>query len=70
VQHTDALGVAAAAVAAAAVAAATDVPGAGPQPQQRHKVRKLGQRTSSADWSQDRLTWQEEINYKKQCGYL
>jgi hypothetical protein len=46
------------------------VPGAGPQPQQRHKVRKLGQRTSSADWSQDRLTWQEEINYKKQCGYL
>ncbi|WIA43260.1 hypothetical protein OEZ86_009763 [Tetradesmus obliquus] len=47
-----------------------DVPGAGPQPQQRHKVRKLGQRTSSADWSQDRLTWQEEINYKKQCGYL
>ena len=48
-----------------------DVPGAGTSQQQhRHKVRKLGQRSSSADWSQDRLTWQEEISYKKELGYL
>jgi hypothetical protein len=48
-----------------------DVPAGSLQPQQqRTKMRKLGERTSSAEWSQDRLTWQEEITYKKELGYL
>eukprot|EP00775_Hariotina_reticulata_P010316 gene10316-10474_t len=47
-----------------------DVPQVPAAAHHRHKVRKLGQRSSSADWSQDRLTWQEEISYKKSLGYL
>lgn len=34
------------------------------------KLKKLGERTSSSDWSKDRLTWQEDITYKKELGYL
>jgi hypothetical protein len=43
-----------------------------PQQQQQHriKLRRLGERTSRAEWAADRLTWQEEIAYKKGLGYL
>jgi hypothetical protein len=41
-----------------------------PQQQHKHKLRKLGERTSSAEWTHDRLTWQEDITYKKELGYL
>ncbi len=32
--------------------------------------RALHKRTSSGDWSQDRLTWQEQVGYKKAMGFL
>jgi hypothetical protein len=41
-----------------------------PPQQHKHKLKKLGERTSSAEWTHDRLTWQEDITYKKELGYL
>lgn len=50
---------------------AADLPaGTLPPQQHRQKLRKLGERTSSADWTLDRLTWKEDIAYKKDLGYL
>ena len=45
-------------------------PGTLPPQQHRNKLRKMGERTSSAEWTHDRLTWQEDITYKKELGYL
>lgn len=36
----------------------------------RPRKRELGQRTSSGDWSRDKLTWGEEVSYKKAMGYV
>jgi hypothetical protein len=41
-----------------------------PPQMHKNKLRKLGERTSSAEWTHDRLTWQEDITYKKELGYL
>jgi hypothetical protein len=30
----------------------------------------MGERTSSGQWGNDRLTWKEDIAYKKELGYL
>jgi hypothetical protein len=42
-------------------------PGAQPP---RPRKRELHQRTSSGDWSRDKVTWSEEISYKKAMGYV
>jgi hypothetical protein len=36
----------------------------------RPRKRELHQRTSSGDWSRDKVTWSEEISYKKVMGYV
>jgi hypothetical protein len=36
----------------------------------RPRKRQLHQRTSSGDWSRDKVTWSEEIAYKKAMGYV
>jgi hypothetical protein len=36
----------------------------------RPRKRELHQRTSSGDWSRDKVTWSEEISYKKAMGYV
>lgn len=32
--------------------------------------RDLSRRTSTGNWLEDRVTWKEELNYKKAMGYL
>lgn len=32
--------------------------------------KDLNRRTSSGNWIEDRVTWKEELNYKKAMGYL
>ena len=37
----------------------------------KHKQKKdLSRRTSSGNWIEDRVTWKEELNYKKAMGYV
>lgn len=36
----------------------------------RHPRKDLNRRTSSGNWIEDRVTWKEELNYKKAMGYL
>ena len=36
----------------------------------RPRKRELHQRTSSGDWSRDKVTWSEEIQYKKAMGFV
>jgi hypothetical protein len=45
-------------------------PGTLPPQQHRNKLRKMGERTSSSNWTNDRLTWKEDIAYKKELGFL
>lgn len=32
--------------------------------------RDLNRRTSTGNWLEDRVTWKEEMKYKKAMGYL
>ena len=32
--------------------------------------KDLNRRTSSGNWIEDRVTWKEELSYKKAMGYL
>ena len=34
------------------------------------KKKDLHRRTSSGNWIEDRVTWKEELNYKKAMGYM
>jgi hypothetical protein len=34
------------------------------------KKKDFGRRSSSGNWLEDRLTWKEELQYKKGMGYL
>jgi len=34
------------------------------------KVKDFSRRTSSGNWINDRVTWKEELNYKKAMGYI
>ena len=34
------------------------------------KKKDLSRRTSSGNWIEDRVTWKEELNYKKAMGYV
>ena len=37
----------------------------------KHRQKKdLSRRTSSGNWIEDRVTWKEELNYKKAMGYV
>jgi hypothetical protein len=36
----------------------------------QQKKRDLQRRGSSGNWIADRITWQEEIAYKRAMGYL
>jgi hypothetical protein len=37
----------------------------------KHKQKKdLSRRSSSGNWIEDRVTWKEELNYKKAMGYV
>lgn len=36
----------------------------------KHPRKDLNRRTSSGNWIEDRVTWKEELNYKKAMGYL
>ena len=37
---------------------------------ERHPRKDLNRRTSSGNWIEDRVTWKEDLNYKKAMGYL
>ena len=37
---------------------------------EKHPRKDLNRRTSSGNWIEDRVTWKEELNYKKAMGYL
>jgi hypothetical protein len=39
-------------------------------PSDKHPRKDLNRRTSSGNWIEDRVTWKEELNYKKAMGYL
>lgn len=32
--------------------------------------KDLSRRSSSGNWIEDRVTWKEELNYKKAMGYM
>ncbi len=34
------------------------------------KAKDFSRRTSSGNWINDRVTWKEELNYKKAMGYI
>ena len=34
------------------------------------KPRDFSRRTSSGNWIQDRVTWKEELSYKRAMGYI
>lgn len=35
-----------------------------------NKKKDLHRRTSSGNWIEDRVTWKEELSYKKAMGYV
>lgn len=41
-----------------------------PLPGKPAAKRDLRKRTSSGDWVEDRVTWREELEYKKVMGFV